>query len=209
VGAPRYQGDKYFNSVFAFDDSGKLSGVYDKQRLVAFGEYLPLRFITYPFLAATKMYGSDYFPGKGRGVIELAGQRLGMMVCFESTMPEIARHRINAGATFLLTLTNDAWFGSSFALNQHLQAGILRAVENEVYLVQAANTGISAFIDGVGRVKDKSEVNRAQFLIGEVRPRSALASPTFYARHGEMLVLVCGVFLFVLLVGRLVFMEKA
>ncbi|MFA5876427.1 MAG: apolipoprotein N-acyltransferase, partial [Candidatus Margulisiibacteriota bacterium] len=199
MGAPRAGEREYFNSAYFFANGKPLRDVYDKQVLVPFAEYLPLRPITYPVLSSTRMYESDYAPGKGATVFNLAGKRIGLLICFESTFPNPSRERVKAGADFLLTLTNDAWFGKSFGLQQHLQAGVLRAVENGAYFVQAANTGLSAAVDGVGCIQACSTVNAAQALIVKVKPRTGL---TFYSQFGDVFVLVCFLGLAGLIAGQ-------
>jgi apolipoprotein N-acyltransferase len=188
VGAPRTSRGKYYNSAYFFSRGDFSGGIYDKQVLVPFAEYLPLRPITYSFLSATQMYDTDYSPGQSATIFDVVGGRVGLLICFESTFPEPSRKRVQGGAGFLLTLTNDAWFGKSFGLQQHLRAGVMRAVENGAYFVQAANTGLSAAVDGTGRIRACSAVNAAQALVVELKPHVV---KTFYSRYGDVFILVC------------------
>lgn len=205
LGAPRRRADRYYNAAFVFDRKGDLTDVYEKRKLVPFGEYLPYRWLLHPLLARTKMHEADYSPGGGGSVVQLGEERAGMMICFESTFPYIARARAKAGANFLLTVTNNAWFGRTYALSQHLQSGVLRAVENGVYFVQAANTGISFVVDGVGRLQTVSSVDEDAFLIAEIKKGYPT---TFYTSFGDIFVLVCAGFVILLILGYIIFKEE-
>jgi len=161
VGTPQYD-DKgnIFNSVVAFSPAGEVVGRYDKQRLVPFGEYLPLRPLFYPILKATNLFYEDFDFGPDTArLLDLPGLKIGAVVCFESTFLEPLRDRVRSGARLLLTVTNDAWFGDSSALPEHLNCGVFRAVENRRYFIQAGNTGISAVIDPYGRILHRTAVN--------------------------------------------------
>jgi len=157
IGAPYLTNDmKMYNSAF-FIDEGELTAVHNKLRLVPFGEFVPFR----PFFAlfgldkvAYSLGVGDFSFGDKYTVFtdERVGARYGVLICFEDTMPALARDFIKAGANVLVNITNDAWFKRSIEPYQHLQAARLRAVENNCYLVRAANSGISAFIAPNGAV---------------------------------------------------------
>ncbi len=82
--------------------------------------------------------------------------RFGVAICYESIFPELSRQYRNEGATFLVNVTNDAWFGRSSAPYQHFSHLVLRAIENRVGVVRAANTGFSGYIDPLGRVRQST-----------------------------------------------------
>ncbi len=168
IGTPYRERDKIYNSVVAFSKSGQLIGRYDKQRLVPFGEYLPLRPISYRLLGEDKLFAQDYNSNPKPQLIDLGAVKAGVAICFESTFPYLVRDQVKKGARFILVATNDAWFFDSAALYQHIQASQMRAVENGVYVVQAANTGISAIIDPLGRVVKRSNVEQASVLLGRI-----------------------------------------
>lgn len=168
IGTPFREGGKIYNSVAAFSRNGEFLGRYDKQRLVPFGEYLPLRQIFFRLLQENPLFSEDYNSNPNPRIIDLGGIKAGVVICFESTLPYIVRDKVRKGAQFMLVVTNDAWFFDTAALYQHLQAARLRAVENNIYFVQAANTGISAIIDPLGRVVKRSLVEEAVVLTGTV-----------------------------------------
>ncbi|MCX5748826.1 MAG: apolipoprotein N-acyltransferase [Candidatus Saganbacteria bacterium] len=155
---------KIFNSVFSLSPDGKIISRYDKEHLVPFGEYLPFKWMIYPFLRSTGYFETDQYGGKDPGPLSIGSLKAGCMVCFESLFDGLGRQR-SKGTHFLLTVTNDAWFGQSAAAEQHIMAAPFRAIENRKYLVQAANTGISAFVDPCGRFIKRSELEERRVLI--------------------------------------------
>jgi apolipoprotein N-acyltransferase len=169
IGTPYREGEKIYNSIAAFSRNGDYAGRYDKQRLVPFGEYLPFRPLLYPFLKNLSLFEKDYDAGSNPNIIDLGIAKVGAVICFESTFPYLVRDKMNKGAQFILVATNDAWFFNSAALYQHIEAAQMRAVENSVYVVQAANTGISAIIDPLGRVLQRSEAGKGGILLGIIR----------------------------------------
>jgi len=162
-GAPRVEreagGYVMKNSLVALSPEGKISGVYDKEHLVPFGEYVPLG-DTFPSLRNLAVASGDYEPGRGSGIIEVAGRKLGVLICFENIFPKLSRKRVEEGAEALLVVTNDAWFGESAALPQHFYQSVLRAVETRRYVIQVSNTGLSGVIDPYGRVLLLGPINR-------------------------------------------------
>jgi len=163
LGIPRVEArsDGYTmkNSMILVSSSGRILGIYDKEHLVPFGEYIPFeRWL--PWLRRFAVAAGDYTPGKGPGVLRIGGHRLGILICFENVFPGLSRKRVNAGAEVLVVATNDAWFGHSAALSQHFYQSVLRAVETRRYLLQVSNTGLSGLIDPYGRVLVKGPVNK-------------------------------------------------
>ncbi len=181
---------EYFNSAFLLNSRGETVGRYDKSHLVPFGEYVPLRSIL-PVKKLTAGVG-DFTEGPGPVPIPFEGGGIGVLVCFESIFPEIARGQVRAGATVLANLTNDAWFGYTSAPHQHFQMSVLRAVENKTFLVRSANTGISGFVDPNGRVRSATGLFERTVLVDEVRMRSG--EPTFYTAYGDLFAWGCSVF---------------
>jgi apolipoprotein N-acyltransferase len=166
-GTPYYDGSRGYNSIAVLSPSGEITSRYDKQRLVPFGEYLPFRWVLYPFLKTTGFFDGDFSAAPKVSPIVINGVPVGAAVCFESTFTGTMRERAK-GTKFLLTVTNDGWFGDSAAASQHLDAGVFRAIENRQYFIQAANTGISALIDPNGRVLKRSQLNKREILTFEV-----------------------------------------
>jgi len=160
IGSIRLDGWDYFNSAFLYLPSGALAGLYDKLHLVPFGEYLPWR-KGLPFLSRIVPI-EDFTPGRSATVFPLRGERCPLMrasvlICFEDIFPELASAFVRQGADLLINMTNDGWFQDTAAPYQHFQASVFRAVENRVYVVRVANTGISCVIDDAGRLVARAE----------------------------------------------------
>jgi apolipoprotein N-acyltransferase len=151
-----------YNSAILFQPGAAAIQSYHKLHLVPFGEYVPL-IETFPWLTAlTPYHGPDAIVpslnfGRSPVWFTLGPYRLAVAICFEDTVPQVVR-RFFAGPAgerqpdVLLNLSNDGWFQDSSEHDMHLAVSIFRAVENRVPLVRSVNTGISAFVDGNGRV---------------------------------------------------------
>jgi apolipoprotein N-acyltransferase len=170
-GAPRRQlaagEERYFNSAFLLGPGGESAGVTDKVHLVPFGEYVPLQGLL-PFAEKLVAGAGDFSPGRAE-VLPAGKARLGVLVCFEAIFPALARDLAARGADLLVNLTNDGWFGDTAAPYQHLGMARFRAVENRVWLVRAANTGISALVDPAGRIVGSLPLFQADRMDGVVR----------------------------------------
>ena len=186
---------KAFNSILAFDDAATLIAHYDKQHLVPFGEYLPAE----PMLTALGLkkltYGRGSFtPGAAtrplmsvQGLPPIAG-----IICYEALFPGAVAHTgVRPG--LILNVTNDGWFGNSTGPRQHFQQTRVRAVEQGIPLLRAANNGISAVVDGNGRILSELGMNVRGVIDS---PLPAVAPPTLYARYGDLvfLALLAGMF---------------
>jgi len=157
----------YFNSALLINPSGRFAGRYSKQHLVPFGEYVPLRQYL-PFLEPLVKNVGDFTPGGSVTPLTDGPMRLGVLICFESIFPDLARQWAVSGANLLVNLTNDAWYGRSSAPYQSFAMVVFRAVETRRSLVRAANTGISGFVDPLGRIIDQSPVFQALSLTANV-----------------------------------------
>lgn len=178
----------YFNSAYLLAPTGKILGRYDKIHLVPYGEYVPFkRFL--PFIKKLTVGVGEFSSGPGPAPIGFDGGKIGTLICFESIFPEIAGGSVRAGATILANITNDAWFGKTSAPYQHFEMSILRAVENRVFLLRAANTGISAVVDPVGRVREKTGLFIQDTIVDNIRLRQGPL--TFYSEYGDILVYAC------------------
>ena len=190
TGAPRRvgQGDqlRVWNSFHALDSTGGIRGTYDKFHLVPFGEYMPFRSL----LGFTKLtHGRlDFTPGPGLRTLVLPGlPPVSPLICYEVIFPG----RVAAADSrpdWLLNLTNDAWFGTSSGPYQHFASARLRAVEEGLPIVRVANSGISAVVDGYGRVLRRLGLNQVG-VIDSPLPLPARA-PTIFARIGNWTVLI-------------------
>lgn len=177
-----------YNSVLALgEDSG---GLYKKQNLVPFGEYIPFEGVLniLPDLANMSEAVSFSRGTRGQKPLLVKGQHMGSAVCYEVAYPDTTRH--NAKDTgFLLTVSNDAWFGTSAGPRQHLQMVQMRSLETGRWFVRATNTGVTAFIDDKGRIVSQAVPNTPTVLRGEVPMMTGM---TPFMRFGSYpILLVC------------------
>jgi apolipoprotein N-acyltransferase len=178
---------RYFNSAFLVSPAGKIAGRYDKQHLVPFGEYVPLgKFLPLPGPLVESI--GDFTAGKSPMPLSCQSAKIGVLICFESIFPKLAREMSVNGANLLANITNDAWFGRSSAPWQHLSMAIFRAVENRRSLARAANTGISTIIDPLGRETGVSPLFESFYQVKEV---VLLQDKTVFTRFGHNFGLLC------------------
>jgi len=157
-----------YNRAWLVDDAGRLLGSYDKEHLVPFGEYMPLEEWV-PFEKLVQAVG-DFVPGTENRPLAVDTVALGVLICYEGIFPELAQRQVERGATALINLSNDAWFGDTSAPRQHLNLTVLRAVEQGRWLIRCTNTGISAFIDPVGRIAARGAQFEAETLSHAIAP---------------------------------------
>ena len=134
--------------------------VYDKQRLVPFGEFVPFKEVfelLIPPLADLVMTSGDMIAGEDTQIMELDGVKVGCLICFDSIYEDLARRSVKDGANIICLSTNDSWFTDSRALYMHNAQAQMRAIENGRYVVRAANTGISTVISAKGQVLEELE----------------------------------------------------
>jgi apolipoprotein N-acyltransferase len=159
---------RLYNGVIALDSSGLRLADYNKVHLVPFGEYLPFRDILARVGLDKLAPGAvDYSAGQNSSLIELDGIPVFRpLVCYEILFPR----EIVAGGRpdWLLNLTNDAWFGLGAGPAQHLEIARVRAVEQGLPLVRAANTGISAIIDAYGRTQAQLPLQQSGVVDGRL-----------------------------------------
>lgn len=214
---------RYYNSVHTISPRDQASSApvrrYDKMRLVPFGEYVPWRSLLGRFVPP--MVG-DFTPGReaivntlrleteraaivdsaeanALGGIERTTNfvRTGSFICYEAAYPELVRRFVQRGATLLINVSNDAWFGNTAGARQHLEHARLRAIENDRDLLRVTNSGITALLTADGRVVDPLPV----FTPGaQVWATQARRGQTFYVRHGDWFGLACALFAALLLV---------
>ena len=199
------------NSAYLLDTSGAIAGRYDKQHLVPFGEYIPLRTLFF-FLDKLVVGIGDFEAGTQPTLFTIQSSpespsvRFGVAICFEVIFPNLVRQLANAGANFLVTITNDAWFGDTVAPEQHLAMVVFRAVENRMAFARAANTGISGLIDPTGRILSATPLFTEQFVTGTI----PLTSPsTFYTRFGNVFAWTCVIISLILLWCVRIFPNKS
>ncbi|MFA5840386.1 MAG: apolipoprotein N-acyltransferase [Candidatus Margulisiibacteriota bacterium] len=165
VGMPEYDTTGEYNSIVVISPSGEVTGRYDKEKLVPFGEYLPFRAILFPLLSRVGYFDDEFHPGKLSFQNLLVDDlNIAPAICSESAFPDLVRRHVGHEADLILTITNDGWFGNSSLPYFHLNAGILRAVENRCYFVQVGNSGISGLIDPKGRVVQQTKLGQRSIL---------------------------------------------
>jgi apolipoprotein N-acyltransferase len=170
------------------DHDGSVLSVYDKLHLVPFGEYLPFQdwMEKLGFIQLTKVQGG-FIPGVVRKPMEVPGAPPVLpLICYEAVFPSQAAAR-GERPGWMINLTNDGWFGISTGPYQHLQQARLRAIEQGLPLVRAANTGVSAVIDPLGRFVARLGLGNEGVLDS---PLPAAIPPTLYARSGDLPVAV-------------------
>lgn len=146
------RGHALFNSALMAEHDGKVVGRYDKHFLLAFGEYLPLG-EQFPVLYDWSPNSGQFSPGTSMKPLEFDGHSIATFICYEDIVPSFVNALMKDGTPELLVnMTNDAWFGDSTEPWEHMALAKLRAVEHRRYLVRATNTGISGFVDPVGRL---------------------------------------------------------
>jgi apolipoprotein N-acyltransferase len=186
---------EHYNSAYLVSPAGEISGRYDKIHLVPFGEYVPLSDLLF-FIGSLGEGIGNFKSGKEFTLLRLSEGQFGVLICFEIIFPDLSRRFVRNGADFLVTITNDAWFGTSSAPYQHLAIATFRAVENRVFVARAANTGISAFIDPKGRIVQQGKLFEEEALNGTIR---LMKERTFYTLYGDVFAWVCSAFTIVLL----------
>lgn len=191
----RYNIDRVFNSLFVLDGEAHVASIYDKVHLVPFGEYLPLE-ETLTALGIKQLTNRDsgFASGTTRPLMTAAGAPPFIpLICYEVIFP--TGISANGRPGWLLNLTNDSWFGDSTGPYQHLHQARLRAIEQGLPLIRAANTGISAVIDAHGRTVATLPLNTAG-TIDHALP--VAIGPTVYARWGENCLLFVAFLIFLL-----------
>lgn len=178
---------RYYNAAVMIDDRGGTVGVYHKQHLVPFGEYVPLRRLLFFVSPLVEAIG-DFSAGTGPHTLPLDGHTVSTAICYEIIYPELVRALVIKGSHLLTTVTNDAWYGRTAAPYQHFQQATMRAIEQGRYLVRAANTGISGVIDPYGRVMVSTPLFETHVITADVR---LLEDFTLYARVGDVLAYAC------------------
>ena len=169
-----------FNTVQAYDGAGRALASYAKHHLVPFGEYVPYR----DWLPVERMVAglSDFSPGPGPRTLVLPGvPPVAVAICYEIVFPGAVIDDASRPG-WLFNATNDAWFGTSIGPEQHLAAARMRAVEEGVPVVRAANTGISAIVDADGRLLERLDIGETGVLDAPL-PGARPATP--YARFGD------------------------
>jgi apolipoprotein N-acyltransferase len=195
---------QYFNSAFFFVPGQREIQHYSKMQLVPFSEKIPYD-EKIPLLKKINMGEADFTPGKKWTIFQHPRADFGVLICFESIFPQLARGFHKRGADFLVVITNDGWFGRTPAPYQHAQIAVFRAIENRISIARCANTGVSMTIDPYGRVSHQTPIFEERTVIADLLVWS---ETTFYQRHGEWVGVMCVVVSGFLLILALVRKQK-
>lgn len=191
-----------YNSAILLTEHANKAQIYNKVHLVPFGEYVPFRH-SFPLFSwiVGKQVPYDFDSGKGPAVMELSTKvdnqplKIGTLICFEDTLGDLTRRFAGLGAQLLITITNDGWFEHSVATRQHLANAQLRTVETGLPLLRVADTGVTCWIDALGRVRqvlhDQDGKTFIEGVLSATIPVPLNPTPTFYTLHGDLFSHVC------------------
>lgn len=197
----RPPGGRPENDVFAWDPRTGRGASYTKQELVPFGEYIPLRSIAAwftPFADAT----TDLRPGSRPGVLDVAGTRVGVAICYEVAYDYPLRQAVAAGAQLLVVPTNNAWYGPGEMTYQQLAMARLRAVEFGRAVVVAATSGVSAIVRADGSVVASTGLYTADSLVETVPLRTSVTIAVRLGAWSERVLVGAGLLALLLPVTR-------
>ena len=196
VGAFSEKEDKTYNSIFKCTKKGVFADYYNKQHIVPFGEFLPYRALLeliFPAFSNMNLLGNDLTAGKNETPIITEKVKIAPLVCFDSVFPQLCRKQVKEGARLVAVSTNDSWYKTSRALNQHAYHSVMRAIENNVSVVRSANTGISMTINPYGEITN----SLGAYKTGAVCDKLPITSKvTLYTKIGDVIVPI-GAFLLV------------
>ncbi len=186
----RQAGDyRVFNAAYLVRPDTILPGRHAKRHLVPVAERVPF----VPGMATglferLSTWTGQFSPGEGWTTWSVEGHDFGALICYESVFPDISRALVLEGADFLVNITNDAWFGRTAAPYQHASHLSLRAVEHRVPFLRSANTGISGWVDPLGRWHDRTPLYEEAVVVADL-PISGLTTP--YTRWGDWVPFAC------------------
>jgi apolipoprotein N-acyltransferase len=177
-----------YNSIYVIDPDGSIRSIYDKVHLVPFGEYLPFqRLLERIGLQQLTKVAGGFLSGERRRAIDVPGApKMIPLICYEAIFPGAAIPR-GERPGWMVNVTNDGWFGISSGPYQHFQQARMLAIAEGLPLVRAANTGISAVIDPLGRITKSLPLGSEGVL--DARLPQAL-EPTVYVRYGDHALIV-------------------
>ncbi|HAH07509.1 MAG TPA: apolipoprotein N-acyltransferase [Elusimicrobia bacterium] len=191
VGSVARLGERTHNSAVLFDERGEPSGLYNKRRLVPFGEFVPWREKLEPFIGILSQMG-DFHPGQERQpFISTPAGPLAVTICYEQVFPRLVLGDAARGARMFANLTNDGWYKDTWGPYQHFWVNVFRAAETRSTLLRAANTGISGVIDPYGIVLAKTGLMRAERLDARLPLVDPFPGGSFYARRGDWAGALC------------------
>jgi apolipoprotein N-acyltransferase len=187
----------YFNSMLALGDG---SGIYNKTRLVPFGEYVPLE----KFLRGLNYFfdlpmSSFSLGNKHQPSLTGASHSISTAICYEIAYPDLVAKN-SRNSSILLTVSNDAWFGDSIAPFQHMQMARMRAIENSIPVMRGTNNGITAFVDHRGTISQQLDQFNAGVLTGTITPQAGV---TPFTKAGSWPIVIFSLLVLLLSLKRL------
>jgi apolipoprotein N-acyltransferase len=193
-----------FNSAVIVSPTGEWTGRYDKVHLVPFGEYLPFPSL-FSFAGGLSKEVGEFEPGGSRVPLDATDEKLGVFICYESVFPDDVRQFAGQGAQVFVNISNDGWYGDSGAWSQHVNQTRMRAIENERWVLSAANTGLTGSIDPYGRMVVRAPRKDRTTLVA---PYALTYVTTFYSRHGDWFAMLCAIISLGALVERFAFSKN-
>jgi len=183
-----------FNTALLTNATGRILGTYDKSVLVPFGEYIPFGDI-FPSLYSWSPYSSRFWPGESEEPLLLGRHLLSVSICYEDIFPVKIRSLMHGGREHrvpeaMFNLTNDSWYGRSIEPMEHLALASFRSIENRRSLVRVTNTGVSAFVDPVGRIVSRTGVWTRESLVNRI---PMLKGSTVYSFFGDWIGWLCAI----------------
>ena len=187
-------GPKVYNSALLADGMGRILGTYDKMVLVPFGEYIPFGDI-FPRLYSMSPATGRFWAGESREPLRFGRHLLSVSICYEDIFPGHIRSLMGGGRDrpipeAMFNLTNDSWYGNSTEPIEHLALASFRSIEHRRSLVRATNTGVSAFVDPVGRIVSRSGIWTRETMVDRI---PLMKGRTVYALFGEWVGWVCAI----------------
>ena len=181
-----------YGSALLADGAGRILGIYDKMVLVPFGEYIPFG-ETFPALYSLLPVPGRFQPGQSREPLPFGKYLLSVNICYEDIFPGHVRSLMRGRPDrripdVMFNLTNDSWYGKTTEPTEHLALASFRSIEHRRSLVRSTNTGISAFVDPVGRIVTRSGIWTRETLVGRV---PMMQGRTVYALLGDWIGWVC------------------
>jgi len=187
-GSPLFKDSRYYNSLVLYDHNTDTPSAYHKQQLMPFAEYWPFKGLFRFLQLGAIIPNVEYSPGSQYNLYH-DSVNIGTAVCLESLYPWFFRASTRSDADFLTVIANNAWFRASSGAYKHFNMSIFRAIENNRYLVQSANTGISAVVSNKGEILMQTELNEQVSAVETIQiglPRS------WYTRLGDWIIYLSG-----------------
>ena len=194
--------DPYYTAALLIDSTGQWRGtpVYAKHYLVPVTERVPfVPIAVFRAIPGLRRWSGGFTPGTARPVYRTSVGQFGVIVCYESAFEDLPRYYRAHGADFFVNITNDAWFGSTTAPAQHASHLVLRAIETRMGVARAANSGITEFVDPLGRAYDQTQLDTEAAIAGTLTTSDVVP---LYVRLGDWV----GVLVVLLTIGGAAFL---